>query len=867
MGAVCSGDGGSYSGTPGTGGIGGGGNGIPEISEAVARTKWNEFAGANGFGGGGGGGNNGFYNGAEGGSGVVILRLSNVDTYNPNPSLAYSGVEHSNFSTKVMATIISVGSSAESDVVKISLQFSDKEDDFSAETFKGKVFEIETSESNVGFDVKDLLPNHTYFFRLSIENDAGYATYSNVFSFVTEGLDEPEFTSDKGWASPGLLQYYHPAVSSWFEFDENSEGLVLMPGVVMAGVGGSNMSVYGGRYLDSNGTAWTFASFKSYGYIGYMFMEAGSTYNFFEHMGDSCRVEIDDVQIINDSGIGWSTTTYGSYECTETGYHKIRVRLGGSNGSAGNCDGGWSFAFGYNKDGDSTCVAKPGSPWVMLENTEKSTFLYPFRPGRNITVDSFAASETNPNALTFNVSLGSTIEATDLLVVYGDTYEAEATNSWDNLTVVGTFAGTENDVSFDVPATARYVRFLSVHSWGVTSWSDTTFIDLSKTSIIDAGVNHGGDQGTFAVRINTTGGGDLTVKLVISTNADMSDATEIVVSGATAPGVYECVQSLNPDTTYYYYYVAETTEGGYDKTSNNSFTTLGVSEFTTTPAISVENRTIVYSGTIDYGAGDTVFTIWGGDSPDSLEPRETFVYSTVGDSFTVKTIFPELPHTVYVKLVASNVGSGGTVWTTESNVASVKTLDKVSYYLKQTSIEGSWDDPNIWTHSTPGDKIVTGYPSNGVASASFRANTDARIYVPGAYSMEKWYFSDAANSTFVFYGESKDVSSLNGDVYGGRLNNTSIVFENITLNERDRFDNGIGQDSTTNASLRFSNAIYNANGGEIINGTNSTFIVENGSTVNIKNSNNSIHLIASGECFVISDSTVNVYKTLKCLEL
>ncbi|MBQ8571776.1 MAG: hypothetical protein IJ444_09795 [Kiritimatiellae bacterium] len=166
------GGGGSYSGTPGAGGIGGGGSGILEQSFNVALTFWNDYAGKDGLGGGGGGGNNTFFDGAEGGSGVAIFRVSGVDEAAPEPSVALKGIELSNFSAKLPVQLLSVGTGATENKISIELQLSGNLDDFSEEGFKKEPYAVLTDVSNdVVFTIKDLAPNHTYYVRLVAKND------------------------------------------------------------------------------------------------------------------------------------------------------------------------------------------------------------------------------------------------------------------------------------------------------------------------------------------------------------------------------------------------------------------------------------------------------------------------------------------------------------------------------------------------------------------------------------------------------------------------------------------------------------------------------------------------------------------------
>ena len=854
---------GSYSGTPGTGGIGGGGNGIPECSATTAAERMADYKGADGLGGGGGGGNNTFFTAAAGGSGVVIIRLSNMVVGGAEPVVALGNPTFANFSATFSATLISAGSGSTDGLATFTLQWSADAAAFDAATFSGnETAPVAGVADDVSFTLADLPPLHAYYGRFKAVNDAEAVGYSQVFSFTTPALAEPSFTSADGWDSPGLLQYCHPAATKYFSFDETSAGLVLVPGTVMAGVGASGSAIHGSSFTDSHGTTWTFASHKSYGYVGYMWMDAGSDYHFFERMADSCRAAIDGVEFMNDDGYAWNTTTYATYACEETGWHKIQVWLGGSGGGAG-CLDDWQYVFGYNRDGATACAAKPGAEWSPLENTAASTFLYPFRPGRTIDVLGYAPA-AGGNALTFTLDLGETTGApTDLWAVYGATYEGEATNDWDHLVKVGACpVAAQSGIAFDVPDTATYVRFFAVHDWGVSSWSPTVLVDLSAPSLSDLGVVHDGDEATFSLRVNGAGTGDLAVAVVVGTTPDLSDGATNAVAAATAAGVYDITLPVTPGGTYYYRLVADTTEGGHDETAVTSFTTLAGSSFTVAPSVDVVNRSVSYAGNCSFGAGATTFTIWGGDSADALTPRETSVYSLAGGAFVVFATFPEEPHSVYTKLVLSNVASGGTAWTNETGVSVKTTTDNVAYTWKAGLAEGDWNDTNCWTTAWNGshtyDNVMTGYPSNSNASVSFPNATTGLVHVAGDYPVSRGYLN-CTGSSFTIRGTDPATDRLRGDYYGGALSGTAFTFSRVNLVERDTLDNGIGADDGATGSVRFADGAVFASGSGflVIRGTDSVFALESGAVYDSGTSDSPIRLMGSGENLVVSNATLS----------
>ena len=109
-GAGAYGDNNTFNSQPGTGGDGLGGWGVPEPYTPSDTGIAERCAGRAGFGGGGGGGNNKVSNGAPGGSGCAIFRLSGVDPAVAAPTLAGAALESATpFDAVLSITLASPG--------------------------------------------------------------------------------------------------------------------------------------------------------------------------------------------------------------------------------------------------------------------------------------------------------------------------------------------------------------------------------------------------------------------------------------------------------------------------------------------------------------------------------------------------------------------------------------------------------------------------------------------------------------------------------------------------------------------------------------------------------------------------------------
>ena len=837
-------------------------------SESAMDTAKKARNGRDGHGGGGGGGSNSHYAGGQGGSGAVIFRLSNELT-SPDPTIAVSSVSPSCFGVTFPVSVSYAGAGYSE--VELSLQFSSDAADFGAGgSFAGTETVLDAHFFGTGtFTVSDLKPAHGYFFRVVARNAGGGETASSVFSFTTPAQNEAQWVLSSGRVvEDGLLQLYYKTSErngANYSFDETEPGLAVMPGTIAAALStfSNSSGLYSMLYVAADGTQWTLSSGWTYAYRGYMWMEAGSAYNFFANWMDNTHVSIDGVRIMNAS---WNANpiSRATYTCTETGWHLVQIWFCQWSGNGGN-QNNWTFAFGWNQDGETAPSGRPGlENWSMLDLASGAR-LKTGRPGREVSVAGYVP---DGNALDFSVALAAGDSAT-LYAVWDSAYPAapEDTNAWANAVAVGPADGTAQTLSATVPATAKYARFYAVQDAdGTVCWSPTAQIDLSSVSISGLGVVADGDTGTFSVRVGSVGTGTFSLALELADNAAMTGARTIAIDAA-APGDYAVTTNVAPGATTWYRFVATTTDGGSDQTAVASFTTLAGTVINENPTVTVNNRTITLTmPDLAFGAGVQTWKVLYGTSADEStweEDTAIAVIPRVEGGYSLFFARPELPQTWYFRLVSENVAPGGTSWTSRTSVLSAETKDAVTYTWKKDVAEGSWTNAACWSFSSS-DRLCTGYPSNSNCSVYFQDKTTATIYLPAGTYPTGTYHLNADGSHIVLVGEGRSVTVLSGDGYAGTMRGETFEVRSMTVMERDRFDDVIGNygsgRESTNAVFRVADGGYVRMGGsnQGVRGTNSAFRVEGGSELYMGELN-PIRLNGAGETILVDDSLLTMH--------
>lgn len=803
--------------------------------------------------GGGGGGSKNWGVGAAGGSGVVILRMENKATV-INPTVATGIIETRIFSALIPVSVEFAGANSQSGKVILSLQISNFLEDF-AEDGSFANDEIVLTDSFFGtdvFEINDLRPAETYFVRFVAENDAGDKSFTSVISFTLPKQEEVVRIDTFGRSvTDGLLQKHYSSSSSFIDYDETDETLVVMPGAIAAGLSSGNnpTGLYTSRYVDKDGNEWKIDSGYGYSYLGYMWLEAGSKYNFFANFQDNTRLKIDGEIVLN---CGYNTPSVGTFECSETGWHRIQLWMQNGRGSAGT-HGGWAYSFGWNKDGATTVSGTPNAIDWKFFSVEYGAKLKTGISGRDIIVDSYSQNGQN---IDFNVNISSGDEGS-LYALYGDTYGAEDLDAWENVTLVGNISAAEQEFIASVPK-SLYTRFMFVHPDDSTSWSYTSQIDLTTVAISENGVIHDGDIGTFNFNVGSVGIGEFSMKLLLSTSQDMSGAKEYNIPVSNV-GSYSYETTLEPGTTYYYQYVAITSEGGSDTTDVASFTTKAGTILPTNPSVSVDNRTVtIKMDNIVIGAGETTYKVFVGKDTESMVEHD-FVSGSDATQSNIKVVLEGLPQDWNIYVTSENSTASGNSWTSQTDIISVATRDLASYTWNKEVVEGNWDDPDNWiVTKVPADGIVAGYPVDENNGIHFEAGTVATIYISdNYYYLEDLHFGSRDGLRLRFVGKDASTSRIRFDMFAGAMNDEYVEFSALTLGEKDTIDSGVGNYASTNSVFKFTNgAVFNQSGSSLnIKGTNVTFAVESGSSLSYRYMTLGS---AIGDALVVDDASLTV---------
>ena len=825
------GGGGSYSGrkqlltsVPGEGGDGYWGFGVPEPYHPSSSPYSH---GREGYGGGGGGGNNMVSNGADGGSGCAIFRLSNVDPAAAAPSVVEPGlISATPFEATLSATLASPGAGAAS--ASVFLQVAE---DAAEVADAAEIAAAPATNALYAAMASGLRPAHTYHARFVARNGSAEISTA-VFSFTTAALVENPLRVPSSSPHAGLLQHRGSGTGLSWDFDETTAGNVVAAGACAGGAGNkATTSLHGTSWTDANGTSWSWPGSTHYGYIGKIWLRAGHVYHFFGHTFDSTQMDMDGTRIfsVNDGG---GQAAVGTVECLRTGWHDVKIWFGGDGGTIG-VRPGHRYGIGWNEDGTEWILSVPNKGWEVFENPAGGdAFLAWETPWRDVAVSSYAPGASG---IDFEVALGaSDCDATELHCVWGDIYGGENTNAWAHDELVCTVGDTAQTASYTLVGTtgSPLVRFYALHADGTTTWSGTSKIDLENVSVSDLGVNHDGDEGTFSVRVGGVGSGTFSLTLQVATDSAFSGIVTNVAVAAASAGDYAATIPLIPATGYWYRWVA-TDGSSSDQTSDAAFTTAAGADIADATTASAYRHTVTFNGTLDdFGAGAaTLVTLWYGDSADALvESAFTTTLATSG-AFTFSATIPGATRKVFYKLVASNTARRGTSWTDETAVASVDLNERDVEYTWIGGTEGDWEDPANWRSNTSTNNCH-GWPAMGSVSARFPAGTVATVHVHGYYAARPVLNTTGSSVTLV--GEGQGTGFDYGDVSGGAMNGTTFSFENMRICESDIWDYQIGSPTSTNSVLRIASGTTVSQGGnkEAILGTNSCFVVESGAVQN-----------------------------------
>ena len=721
-------------------------------------------------------------------------------------------------SADLTAALLYAGSASQDGTASISLQLTLDPDGF-AEGSQATILDFPFAErAAVGavgpVRVQPLRAARRYYGRF-LGTDGARVSTNEVFTFDT--------AAGGGAAAagvPGLRQVWvRSGVGGGnnfdvFDPDDSRWATEVVPGAVMArysssgnggiGDGAGNKIVY----TAPSGTtySWERQRNSTFYYDGYMFVEAGHVYNFFECEYDLARIDVDGTTIIRNTNYGQSST--GSYAAAATGWVPIKVWLGGVSGNTGAANG-WNYGVGWNDNGTTT-ASSACTGWNTIENVDGEPPRFCVAPARTpeiVGVDFDATGATLDVAVpggAASATVRAAWNATDL----GD---SAAIGDWAGsgpLGAVGAAAATvSGTVSFDTAATP-VVRAVVSESSG-DYWSAPVLLGGADPMIGSASGEADGDTLAVAGAMFSTGSGNGLSLTLLAGYGDDAVATATNDLTIAQDGTFSIDAVVLPGTNGWWRLVARTSDGGYDATLPAPFETAAGSELLPSATSTVSHHTATVTATLAVlGAGTTTASIWAGDSPTNLaEIADSRVTVSRTGSFDLTATIPGDPHEVYWKVVSVNTTKpvGEAEWTSETDVFRLETLDQGVYTWKPAVEDGIWNDSGNWTVEGVDEDDCIGYPDSPTAVAKFLAGTRATVRVSDEFEFKELFLRERGlDVSFVGTNAATCKLSggnltLDGDVSGGR-----IVFSGVTVYDGTGTAD-VGNDVTEDFVLRAEN--------------------------------------------------------------
>ena len=686
------------------------------------------------------------------------------------PVVVFGTASSAGANATIEATVVSAGSLATVQAVDVTLQYTLDPTGF----HEGGSYETFAFADNAAVGaiapvtVSPLRAERRYYARFVSENDASQVGTSDVFTFDTAA------GSGGGTlpGQPGLIQAKFTTGQE--DRDSSIENAPAADKTVAIGTIMANTTA---DAADVDGNTWSWGANVNFGYVGYMRMEAGTTYTFGKQVDDWTYVKINGTVLLDNNA--WSSFMTCDYTATVTGWVPVEFRFGNGSGGAGVSQSArWGFAYNTEGNKDWGTFQAGNSPWTPVLDPGDGSLL---RVG---AVRSLAVSRAEATVSSVNVS--ATLSpglpnAGSVVAVWGasDLGDAAAVSAWaGSATVQAVTLGDEvpvsGTVSFDTVAyPIMRLAFVPTDTTQDTVWSAPVLLDAANPTIGPVSAATDGDRLTVSGSMASLGTGTgFSLTLVWGYTEDLAGATSTNLT-LGVDDTFSATVPVVPSTNGWWCLVARTTDGGCDATLPAAFETKGASVLKGLASATVSHHDITATGTLDVlGAGTTTVTLWAGSDENSLEPvsGSSKVLSTAG-SFTVTGTVPGDPHLVYWKIVSVNVAPGGSTWTSESPVYTITTEDAATYTWKAEKTEGDWDDPANWTVSGVKDaNDVLGYPDNAKAKVRFVANTTAVIAVDRSFVFQDMSIK-AAGLQVTFAGTNAAVCRLEGDIMNTDENN------------------------------------------------------------------------------------------------
>lgn len=431
-----------------------------------------------------------------------------------------------------------------------------------------------------------------------------FALLALAFSAVVPAADAAVYV-------PGLAQAQFDGASTDKTSDiAAADNLTYAPGPIMANTTNDG--------YDWDGTKWSWSGNRVFGYIGEMWVEAGTTYTFGKSVDDWTYIVVNGTTLIDNNS--YNSFQNGSYSATTSGWVPVEIRVGNGGGGAGVSQSAkWGVA--YNTVGDTSWDHfKAGSDgWSELVDPGDCSLLrVAYSNADMMTIDGVAI---DGNDLVVTASFTGLAAAGTLTAFYGAGDGETTPGDWDSSVVVATpAAGDTASTQYRISGagSAAFVAFrLSVFVGTATpimQWTDSYALALASPAFKLVSSDVGYTNLSYVATCIGLGQGASSVDIDVELATDDAFANVIQTKRLALTGLgSESVTfvGLTTNTTYYARVVGTNDQHEGGASSKVSNTTLEPGYATGVVSFAGRELTVLAAnGTVtDFGAGSSSATI------------------------------------------------------------------------------------------------------------------------------------------------------------------------------------------------------------------------------------------------------------------
>ncbi|MBR1920755.1 MAG: hypothetical protein IJ829_01985, partial [Kiritimatiellae bacterium] len=276
--------------------------------------------------------------------------------------------------------------------------------------------------------------------------------------------------------APGLAQ-------AKFKTNQSDKTSDILSSSTLTYAAGPVLANTTGSATDLGGASWAWENNTTFGYLGEMRVEAGTTYTFGKSVDDWTYIVVNGTTLI-DNGTHDAFIS-ASYTATETGWVPVEIRVGNGQGGAG-VSSGALWGVGYNTVGDTSWehFMAGTDGWAALLDPGDGTLLRAAYSSTDLmTVSSVAIDGAD---LVVTVSFAGLAAAGTFTAFYGAGDGEAIPGDWDHAVVLATpDAGDTASATYRLAGAgnAAYAAFRLSSETGasipVFQWTDTYALALA----------------------------------------------------------------------------------------------------------------------------------------------------------------------------------------------------------------------------------------------------------------------------------------------------------------------------------------------------------------------------------------------------